>query len=244
MTIKYFLKKIYEEYNSKKLDDTDYLSRCLKNYNDKGFNIEFLFFCSCNNVLLEMLYNVNTTYTYITNFNSLIIPSQSELPYFNFKNADLQLQINEKRLYWNELDTKYNRNYVNCANLIDHYIIEMLLCDLQFKQDIIIGKDYQKIINDLEKLIDDTFAQKEVIYFLLLKDLLLEFYLNLLICLNHKIGDFTEISSIYQHINSIDIKYPKYEKNLIVFWFNVNHEFSEFKANQFKYYFDTYITNH
>ena len=39
MTIKYFLKKIYEEYNSKKLDDTDYLSRCLKNYNDKGFNI-------------------------------------------------------------------------------------------------------------------------------------------------------------------------------------------------------------
>ena len=102
----------------------------------------------------------------------------------------------------------------------------MLLCDLQFKQDTIVGKDYQKIINDLEKLVDNTFAQKEIIYFLLLKDLLLEFYLNLLICLNHKVGDFTEISSIYEasdleegvalireqqpDIVFLDIEMPKY----------------------------------
>ena len=67
MNIPYFLKKIFEEYNSKKINDQEYLQTCIENYTIKEINPELVFFCYTNNVLLEMLYNINLVYSYITN---------------------------------------------------------------------------------------------------------------------------------------------------------------------------------
>ena len=239
MTTTYFLKKIYEEYKTKKLNDIDYLQACIETYNNKAINPEFLFFCYTNNVLLEMLYNVNTTYNYISNFNSLVIPSESSLPYFNYKENDPVQMLQERKNFWNNLNTEFYTKYENCANLHDNYILDMLLCDMQFKPHLITSKNYQQLINDLEKLVDDCFFNKNIIYFLLIKDLLLEYFLNLLICFNKVTNQNSRtINNIFETINSIDIKYPIKTEQLTVFWFNLNTEFNEFKKNKITHFFN------
>lgn len=240
MTNIYFLKKIYEEYKNKNINDLVYLEQCIKNYSTKEINLEFLFFCYVNNVLLEMLYNINLSYTYISNFNSLQIPSETKLPYFNYKTEDILTQRNEKRDFWNSLISSFYVKYENCMNISDNYILDMLVCDIQQKSFLIQDKNYQQLINDLEKIVDNSFFNKNVIYFLLLKDLLLEYFLNLLICYpnNSNNNNLTQIDNLFTPINSSNIKYPVNSDQLTVLWFNLNQEFAQFKTNKITHFFN------
>lgn len=239
MNIPYFLKKIFEEYNSKKINDQEYLQTCIENYTIKAINPELLFFCYTNNVLLEMLYNINLVYSYITNFNSIKVPSDSSLPHFDYKENDPVLMLAERRAFWLKLVTDFYAKYENCANIHDNYILDMLYCDIQLKPHLIEKYNRTQLIADLEKLVDDCFFNKNIIYFLLLKNILLEYFLNLLICFNKvNTNNITTINDIFTSINSINIKYPLNTDQLLVFWFNLNTEYLEFKTNKITYFFN------
>ena len=49
---------------------------------------------------------------------------------------------------------------------------------------------------------------------------------------------YVHLTSIYYAINYVGIKFPKNEKEVIQFWFDLDNEYRAFKTDPTKYFFN------
>ena len=240
MKINFFLKKIYEEYNIKKINDDSILERCLEAYISKNIHISILYYCWLNNILIEFLININKSVKYITGFNQLVASNETFLPSYEFKDMSASGMRQEKIIFWDKHRHALKLEEA-CLNIADAQILDMLVVDMSFKSQLIENNDYKQTIKDLEKVVDAHYFRKSLLFFLLEKNLLLEFFLNLHIkfTLYPSIRDITDVNSIYYAINVIGIKFPNNVPDLMSFWFAVDSEYTSYKKDPLKYFYSS-----
>lgn len=237
MTISFFLIKIYEEYYKKNINNLSILETCLMNYNQKHYNIDLLYFAYKEEILIEILYNSKSN-LFITSFSIIDTTLTSTI----FVNKNIQLYtINNtinKLTFWQLYMNKFNLD--NTANIIhDSYILDMLIVELKIRESEFTVNELETINKVITDLIDNIFIEKNLILFLLQKQLLLEFFLNLLDNYLEIINtqEIICIENIYNDIKKYKLTYPKYTKNLLDFWFNINEEYLLYKQDKLTYFY-------
>ena len=115
----------------------------------------------------------------------------------------------------------------------------MLIVELKIRESEFTVNELETINKVITDLIDNIFIEKNLILFLLQKQLLLEFFLNLLDNYLEIINtqEVICIENIYNDIKKYKLTYPKYTKNLLDFWFNINEEYLLYKQDKLTYFY-------
>lgn len=238
MKINFFLKKLFEEYKTKNINNEEILQRCIINYCTKNIEVGFLFYCFSKNILIEMLLNINKDKSSILGFSQLITAADSELPNHDYKSNNVIAIGQENISFWDEHRSKYLLES-GAYNILDSYILDMIVVDMSFKSHLVENNDYQTVISDLEEVVDAYYISKKIILYLLSKDLLLEFFLNLKLKFQatQKLSSNTvQIDDIYYAQNYIGIKFPKHVHDLMQFWYNIQNDFTNYKKDPIQYF--------